>query len=284
MHNALMHRSILMSLLVLGANLLVAQQPETTLPKLKTIGLPLAGTRPSDPATVASAIRDSYYHPDEMSGLNCTVSVDWPAFFSGMKLNPAADRLKAMQDLNVRSQAVRGKSPNITFEWTGGALDNKEQLEDGLKQTLGGFYQMYWSMVASSPIGNAAEIAKIEPLPDGAARVYSSSKNTNVVITVNKESTPTHYTLDSPALNGTIDLHYIPSPKPVPGDLRRISSVDVSELIGTTIINVKLTIDYQAVGGFYIPGHVSYSIGGAYSLSMDFSDCSVSKEAFNKIK
>jgi len=283
MQNALMHRSILITLLVLGANLLVAQQPETTSPKSKTIGPP-AGTRPFDTATVAAAIRDSYYHPDEISGLNCSVSVDWPAFFSAMKLNPAADRLKALQNLNIRSQAARGKSPNITFEWTT-VLDSKEQLEDGLKQTLGGFYQLYWSMVASSPIGDAAEIAKIEPLPDGGAKVYSSSQNANVVITVDKENTPTHYTLDSPALNGTIDFHYIPSPKPIPSDLRRISSMDASEQIGTSIINVKLALDYQAVGGFYIPGHVSYNVGGAYSLSMEFSGCSVSKGAIaDKIK
>jgi len=150
---------------------------------------------------------------------------------------------------------------------------------------LGGFYQLYWSMVASSPIGDAAEIAKIEPLPDGGAKVYSSSQNANVVITVDKENTPTHYTLDSPALNGTIDFHYIPSPKPIPSDLRRISSMDASEQIGTSIINVKLALDYQAVGGFYIPGHVSYNVGGAYSLSMEFSGCSVSKGAIaDKIK
>jgi len=88
-----------------------------------------------------------------------------------------------------------------------------------------------------------------------------------------------HYTLDSPAMNGTIDLHYVSSPKPVPGDLRRISSMDASEQIGNSTMNVTLSLDYQAVDGLYIPSHVSYNIGGAYSLSMDFSGCSVFKEA-----
>jgi hypothetical protein len=58
----------------------------------------------------------------------------------------------------------------------------KSNFEDGLKQTLGGFYQMYWNILASSPISSAAEIAKIEPLPDGGAKVYSSSQNINLVI------------------------------------------------------------------------------------------------------
>lgn len=267
---------LVVSLLVFGTNLLVAQQPAATSPKSETRRQ--AGTLPNDPALVAAAIRDSYYHPDAMSGLDCTISVDWPAFFAAVKLNLAADRLKAIHNLKIRSQAARGKSPKITFDWTSGTLDNKQQFEDGLKQTLGGFYQMYWNIVASSPISDAAEIAKIEPLPDGGAKVYSSSQNTNLVISTDKENTPTHYTLDSPAMNGTIDLHYVSSPKPVPGDLRRISSMDASEQIGNSTMNVTLSLDYQAVDGFYIPSHVSYNIAGAYSLSMDFSGCSVFKE------
>ncbi len=272
-----MPRLLLIPLLVLSANLLVAQQPAATSPKSEARRQD--GALQNDPALVAAAIRDSYYHPDAMSGLDCTISVDWPAFFTAVKLNLAADRLKAIQNLKIRSQAARGKSPKITFEWTSGALNNEEQFEDGLKQTLGGFYQMYWNILASSPISNAAEIAKIEPLPDGGAKVYSSSQDINLVISTDKENTPTHYVLDSPAMNGTIDLHYVSSPKPAPGDLRRISSMDASEQIGNSTMNVSLSLDYQAVDGFYIPSHVSYNIAGAYSLAMDFSGCSVFKEA-----
>ncbi len=144
---------------------------------------------------------------------------------------------------------------------------------------LGGFYQMYWNIVASSPLSNAAEISKIEPLSDGGAKVYSSGQNTNLVIITDKENTPTHYTFDSPAMSGTIDLHYVASPKPVPSDLRRISGIDTSEQIGTSTMNVKLSLDYQAVDEFYVPRHVSFDLVGAYSVLMDFSVCSVSKGA-----
>lgn len=273
-----MLRLLLISLLAVGANLLVAQQPGATSPKSETTRLP-AGALQDNPAAVFAAIRNSYYHPDELSGLDCTISVDWPAFFSALKLNPAADRLKAIQGLKIRSQATREKKPEVTFDWADGSLDNKEQFEDGLKQMLGGFHQVYWSMVASSPISNAAELTKIEPLPDGKVKAYISSQNINLVITTDKDRAPTHYTLNSPAMNGTIDFHYSASPKPVPGDLRRISSMDISEQIGNSTINVKLSLDYQAADGFYIPKHVSYDVGGAYSLSMDFSGCSVSKVA-----
>ena len=273
-----MLRLLLISLLVFGANLLAAQEGAITSPKSETTA-PSAGTLAYDPAKLAAAIRDSYYHPDALSGLDCSISVDWPAFFGALKLNLAADRLKAIQGLKIRSQAARDTKPEVTFEWTGGSLDNKEQFEDGLRQTLGGFYQVYWSMVASSPISNAAELSKIEPLPSGEVKVYISSQNVKVVITADKERTPTHYTLDSPAMNGAIDLQYAASPHPVPVDLRRISRMDMSEQIGNSTMNVKLSLDYQTVESFYVPRHVSYDIVGAYSLSMDFSGCSVSKGA-----
>jgi hypothetical protein len=273
----LMLRPLVISLLVFSAILLVAQQPAATAPKSEAGRQ--AGSLPNDREIVAAAIRGSYYHPDAMSGVDCTIAVDWPAFFTALKLNAAADRLKAIQKLKIQSHAARGKTPELTFAWNNGVLDNKEQFEDGLKQMLGGFYQMYWNLVASSPIDNAAEIAKIEPVPGGGAKIYIAGQNIDVVITTDKENTPTHYTLKSPAMNGTTDLHYVSSPRPVPGDLRRISSMDASEQIGNSILNINLSLDYQTVDGFYIPSHVSFSLAGAYSVSMDFSGCSVFKEA-----
>jgi hypothetical protein len=273
-----MLRLLVVLLFVLGTNVLVAEPPAATSPKSETDRPPTAAL-PYDPATVAAAMRGSYYHPDEMSALDCTFSVDWSAFFSALKMDLAADRLKAIQGLKIRSHATRDKKPDLTFEWADGSFDNKEQFQDGLNQMLGGFYQVYWSMVASSPISKGDELAKIEPLPNGGVKVYFSSQNTNLVITADRDYTPLHYALESPAMNGTVDLHYEPSPKPVPGDLRRISSMDLTEQIGSSTMNIKLSFDYQTVDGFYVPRHVSYNLGGAYSLSMDLSGCSAPKGA-----
>jgi hypothetical protein len=272
----IMRPLLLLSLLVLGPNLFAAQEQSPASQKSGTIKLP-AGTLPYDPAVVAAAIRDSYYHPDKMSALECAVSVNWPAFFSAAKLNLSEDRLSAIQGLKIRSRAARDKKPEITFEWSRGTFDNKEQFEDGLNQIVGGFYQMYWSMIAVSPISSASDITKIEPRPDGGTEVYSSSQNFKLVTLIDRQNTPTRYTLESPAMNGTMEFRYSSAPKPVPGDLRRISGMDVSERIGTSVINVKLGLDYQLVDGFNVPSHVTYELVGAYSLSMDFSGCSALK-------
>jgi len=234
---------------------------------------------PYNPAKVALDIRNSYYHPDELTGLDCTISVDWPALFSALKVNVPADRLKVLQGLKIQSRAVRAKIPEFTFDWTSGPFDNSEQFVSGFKQMASGFYQIYWPMIASAPIKDAADITKVEPQQDGSAKVYSSGPNIGVVMTIDEKSIPTHYTVESPVMNGTIDPHYIASPKPVSGDLRRISSVDVTEQVGTSTMNVKLNLDYQEVNGFYVPKHVSFDLVGAYSLSLDFSACSASKDA-----
>lgn len=182
-------------------------------------------------------------------------------FFS-LKATAPPERLKAIEGLRIRFESVRGKRPNIMLEWTDGTFAGKEQVEEGLKQMLDGFDQMYWSLIASPPLDSGADITKIEPLTNGEAKVYSSGQNSKVVITIDKENIPRHYTLDTPGMNGTIDLRYVSAPKPVAGDLRRISAMDVSERIGTTIINIKLELDYQAAGEFYVPKHVSYELGG----------------------
>lgn len=255
------------SLLLIIPCFVSAQQPRTTTPKAKA----------PDPATLTAAIRDSFYHPDEMSSLNCTVSIDWPALFASLKVTPPAERLKTLSGVNIRFLSVRGKSANITFEWSSGTIDKREQFEEGMKQMLGGWDQMYWPLFATPLIGNAAEITKVEPLADGGAEVYISSPDTKVVVTVDQENLPKHYTVDSPVIKGTMDVRYVPSPKPVAGDLHRISGMDVAERIGTSTINVKIGLDYQEVSEFYIPKNISYDVGGAFALSMEFSGCSVLK-------
>jgi hypothetical protein len=116
------------------------------------------------------------------------------------------------------------------------------------------------------------------PLPDGGATVYLPSQNVSLILTVDKEHLPTHYAIDSPAMKGTIDSHYSPSPNPITGDLRRLTGLNVVEQIGNSTMNGVIDLDYQAIGGFNVPKHVTFRPGNAYSVIMNFSACAVSKE------
>ena len=273
-----MPRILLLLLFCIDMNVLFAQQASTTANDSQPVKIPVAAL-PVDAAKLVETIRGSYYHPDTLSTLDCDVSIDWPAFFSSLKVKLPEDRMKTIQGVKIQARASRGKMADLTFDWSGGTLDNKDQFENGLKQMVGGFYQIYWNMVSSSLIGTAAELNKIEPMPEGGAKIYMSSPSMSLIVTVDKSDTPTRFVLDSPALKGTIDARYTPSPNPTPGDLRRISGMDLTEHIGTSTMNLGLGLDYQAVDRFFVPRHVSFDVSGAYSLKMELSGCSVTKVA-----
>jgi hypothetical protein len=257
--NAFMPRIFVLSLLVVSATLLAAQQPATTARKPNEAGV-TAGNLPNDLKKMAAAIRGSYYHPDDLSSLDCDVNIDWTAFSKALKLDAQADRMAMLQGLKIRSSAPRGKLPEVKFDWTAGVPDNSDKLTDGLKKMIGGFYQFYWPMIAASPVANANDMNRVEPLPDGTKKIYSSAQSINMVMAVDKENTPTHYAFDGTVIKGTMNAHYVASPHPAPGDLRRVSSMDVSEETGNSAINVAITLDYQEADGFYVPKNVSFNL------------------------
>ena len=272
----MLRRILALSLLSLGAASLIAQQPAVSAPTPD--GLKPSSTFPLDPAKYASLVRDSYYHPNQLSGLNCNVSVDWAALFASLKTSVPPERLKAVQGLVAHVQSSPSKIPTITFDWTAGVINEKDQMESSIRQMVSGFYQMYWSMFADSPLKSGTEIKKVEPQPDGGHILYTETANSTTNITLDKNNVPVHYTFSAPTMSGTIDPTYTPSPNPVPGDLRRLTGIKVSNHVGTSTMDVDVTLDYQSVGGFYVPQHATFAVGGAYSLKMEFAGCAVSKE------
>lgn len=264
------------TLLVFGSHRLVAQQHNVTHPS-SAIKLPL-GTLPIDDVTFRNDVTESYYHPDDLSELDCSVAIGWDELFKAINQKLPADRLLVLRGLNVQSRAVRGKVPELTFDWGGGSLDTKDQVEASMRQMVGGFYQMYWSMVAGSLFSKTDKISKIEPLVDGGAIASIVSGQNSVTVTVDKDHVPTKAYFDSPIMKGGSELRYTPSANPVPGDLRRLTSMSVTEEMGTSKMNVDVNLDYQTVGGFHIPKHASFNVVGALSIGFDFSACSVSKE------
>lgn len=260
--------------LALAAATLAAQQMPAKSPTPK--GLAPAPSADRSPAKLADAINASYYRADSLMRLECQVSVDWATFFNSAKLSMPPDRMKLIEGLKISSHAVRGKVAQVSFDWTAGPMTGSDQVEEGLKQMVRGFYQFYWPLFASPLVNSADEFKKVEPLADGSSKIYETSQNMNVVITIDKDGVPLHYSFDSPAMKGTIDTEYVPSPQPVAGDLRRMSSARVAEQIGTSNINMQIGLDYQPVGSFNLPKHVSFEILGAYSVAMEFSGCTAS--------
>jgi hypothetical protein len=265
---------------LLSVTLLGAQQPAP--PSPAGPGIPGAGPTgtpdkklSADAEKLAAKVLDSYYHPDKLPGLACDVTPDWQSFFASAKLTVSPEHLQGIEALKVHVRAVRDETPELTFNWTQARPANASQIESVLRQMIGGFYQMYWSLFASPAIKYTAVISKIEPQPDGSTKVYESDPNAYVIMTVDKHGTPIHYSMQSPAMSGSVDPQYTPTPHPTHGDRRRITSVDAVQQTGTSSTHVQVSVDYQPLDNYFVPRQVTYGLVGAYSMTMEFTGCSV---------
>lgn len=266
---------LVLAQLMLGAMTLVAQQPAAP-PQSGPAG-PAVRNLTQGAQELTQKILASYYHPDSLTGLECEVNPNWPEFYNSTKMTVTQDQAHDMQALKVHVRAVRDHTPEVTFNWSEGRVTNAEQVEALLRRTIDQFYQVYWNMFASPAVKYAAVISKIEPLPDGSTRVYESDPNAYVVMTVAKDGTPTHYTMQSPTVNGVVDAQYVRSPHPKHGDRRRISQVEVSEQSGKATMHVRVDVDYQQIKDYAVPRNVSFTQVDAYTLGMEFSGCSTSE-------
>ena len=261
--------------LTLAGCTLNAQQVALPSPASQTIKLP-SGSLPVDFEKLSRQISDSYYHPDELTGMDCSVSIDWVAMFASMKVEPTNERLKMLQGMTVQVHAVRDKPAELHFAWSNDELSTRDQLETGAKQMISGFYEMYWSFSSPGMIPRPIQIKRVENRI--AETVVSfNDHGTDTSVTVNKDFVPVHYTIDSAAMKGSLDPVFVPSPAPVPGDLRRMRSVHLVNQIGSSTFDVNVAMEYQTIGGFNIPSRATMELTGAYSVPMVFSACSVSR-------
>jgi hypothetical protein len=233
---------------------------------------------PVDLDKLADAVRDSYYHPDNLSVLECNVAFDWSGVMRALHIDDVEpEQGKVIDGLKVRTRAVRDAAAETTLNWSGGEPPDKDRIETGIRQLISSFYQIYWQMMASPSLPRNASIAKVEPLDEGSVKAYVTQSMGSTEMTIDKDHIPIHYAIEYPAMNVAIDAHYTPSPKPVAGDLRRLTELDVSQEQGATSRKYEAILDYQPVGEFFVPQHVTFNVIGVFSVGMDFSGCSATK-------
>lgn len=241
--------------------------------------------RPAPPASpedqavqVARSIKASFYRPDPLQGLDCTIAVDWDASFKGQDV--PLETMKVLKGLRIKAHSLRFSDAGLSLNWTAGRLDNEEQIIKGLKMSLGGFLDIvYWHVIASPPVPFSAEINRIEAGADGVTRVYSTHKGGSVVTTIDSHGTPSQVVSDSVERKTIYDFQFSPSPNPEPGDLRRLSGLDVREHSGDTDTHMQFVLDYQKLDSFYIPRHVHSTVVGSDVLDFELTECSVAAPA-----
>jgi hypothetical protein len=239
-------------------------------------------TLPKTSPELIKVIQRSYYHPDNLELIECDLSVDWDKFFQRMKMNVPEEKLRSFNTMKIHSRALRGKPVEIKFDWAGGVGDAHDRIESGLKQTLNGFYQMYWPMMAGPLIAGNDHLEQIVSLPDGGVKASAISGGMKIHMMLDREGVPTHYEFEGGMMKGLVDLAYSPSPNSVPGDLRRIEDMQIDEQIGESSVKLDTKVDYQDVNGFMIPRTVILGMPGAYTFNFEFSGCTASAVAVSQ--
>lgn len=261
-------------LLLVNIGLLSAQEHAASSQIVRGAGEPsVAG---SASGNLAREVDASYYHPDALRGIACNVVVD---FESLLKPVQSSSETAKFDGVAITVAARRGQSPTIDVSWPNPAPAGKDPIESGVKQMLGGFFQIYWQFAGSSLAPRPGEKFETEPLPSGGRIFRSRGRNEEFTLAVDREETPTEGVLDGTALKARFRFHFSPPPHPIPGDLRRLTSLEFAEQVGTTTVNGSISMDYQTVDGLHIPQHVSFGIGGAYSVDLEFQQCTVTKRA-----
>lgn len=231
-----------------------------------------------DLAKIESGISAAYYHPDDLSGMDCGATIGWAEVMKQLKQEAPPDRLKMLDGMNVEMHARRGKPTEVKITWANGEPTNKQTIEDGTKQMVGGFFQMYWPIAGASMGPAKSDTVRVEVRDGGGYTLHTNSAGNVVTEEIDKDLIPIKINVNSPAMIVGMIPHFSPSPNPVVGDLRRLTGLDIATQIGTSTTNAGFTIEYQTVGGYHIPQRFSINVGGAYSVPVELIGCSVSKE------
>jgi hypothetical protein len=272
---------ILLTVFLVGAVCADAQQASHVAEK-STPAKTSVSSLPKTSAELAKVINASYYHADGLAVVDCDVAVDWPTFYRTLRMEVPAERVRVLEGLKMHTRAVRGMPVDVRFDWGGQTLSGQDQIESGMKQMIGGFYQMYWPMLAGTLVSDNDKLEDIQSLPDGGVQARALSGGMKLVLKVNRDGTPGHYEFDGGSIKGAVDMNYAASPNPVPGDSQRVTGMKIDEQIGASIVKIAIALDYQDAGDFRVPKGVSFGMVGSYTVNLQFAGCKASSVAVSQ--
>ncbi len=260
----------------LSTSVMMAQQPAGTDTPPATVKADAVTLSAADAKAVFAAAKAAYYQPDDLSGISCRATIGWDAVAKQLGQTAPSEKLAAVKNMTIEVEAVRGQDAKFQYSWQGVPPANREQLEDSSTQMLRGLFQMYWGF-ADGMVPNHSDAVQVQATENAGHLLLFKNQGASTTTELDADAVPTKLSVDSPALKATVIPHFTPSPQPEPGDLRRLTSMDVSEQFGATTIKLGLTMDYQYIQGFNIPQHVGVDMVGAFNLPIEFTACSTSK-------
>jgi hypothetical protein len=227
---------------------------------------------PADQVAIYDRARAAYYHPGKIA-IACDAALDFSMVLAKLGGASSAETAKAVEGLRLRITSAANGPTDITFQWPSTfPVDARPPLENSARQVVSGFFDNYWPLVNAEMLPTA----KDQPVIAGAV---------GGGYTVTARSGTLRLTLDSDALvrrvisqsghDTGLTLSYKAPATPQPGDLLRLSGMDVDQSAGTSHVRVIMSWDDQDVAGVHIPHRVSVALPGAFEVPITLSACTV---------
>jgi hypothetical protein len=230
---------------------------------------------PAEQAALFDRIRAASYHPGKI-GLSCEGSLDFTALLAKMGGATNTDGAKALEGLRLHLTTGATGPTSVTFTWPGGKFpaEVKAQLEVGARQMLEGFSQAYWSMANADVLPVAKDQPTVAGTLDGgfAITTQGSAKR----LTISRDVLIQQ--MEARDAQGQITVtraSYAAAADAKPGDLVRLSGLDVDQGSGATRVHEVITWDSQDVGGAHVPHRINVSLPGLFDVAATLSNCSI---------
>lgn len=223
-------------------------------------------TTDEDRKRIATAVSASYYHPDQLQGMECDLGVD-PVELARRGNLPAGTSLEGT---TIHVRAIRGISPNaqIRYPVVKASLD---QVNRFLTQAIGTFFDVYWMAAASSVALPADSFFDVTDR-DGGGYLLKIEGDNRTTLETDANYVPIKRATEYALMNrhGVLDL-VVETNAP-----RRVRSVTFDLQNGSYKLKGKIGMDYQSVDGIHIPKHATVSASGP-ALRIDLNGCTVRK-------
>jgi hypothetical protein len=218
--------------------------------------------------------RSMYLTSPVPSSISCEVSVDWDGFFQRLKI----EQTEATKERTAKLKAMKISLVTRDAEHTEVKIDSDNAsngLTDGLRQQLQGFFQIYWSeaygrLLVVKPEDHFGLTAG----PEGYL-LKTQAGSTKVTIEMNKAYLITRTSFETPQMSAVA----IPGFARGEDGLLRLHSLDQTIDMGATKMVVNTALDYQRVGSYDIPQHLSMALPGSFSFEYTLSGCEVKGES-----
>jgi len=223
---------------------------------LSAAGLDRPATAP-DKKEIISKARESYYVLQQagLKTFHCNAEPNWQKFFSdNFKGQADEQKIKAISEIQFSvAFDEHGAAELRPFRTSGQEIDKQfDQLTDGIKQMLSGFFQMWSPIVFTNPLEGDSEQASVEQHGEGY-RVFTKTADAQVEIELDKNYAITSMSVSTSFMN----VAMIPSfQKSAKGLLMTGLQADINK--GQQ--QIALDIDYQDVHGFSLPAKAAFRV------------------------